>query len=202
MSPPPAIPRRKLWLPLTMLLVLLLTVAGAGGLSWWKTRQWHVDLQPAELYGPVMIRLPAGWRVSQRGLVVIAEENAQAPRTLLLRITSQNEAPDPLEFLFNSGMLPMTLADQLSQDLREVEPLDIADGKGIILHLSSRRAADLRQEAIGCVVFNTGQIIVLKLTSPTTNTTANNAIIYQVAQSLRVADEKQRKLQEVEGLPI
>lgn len=191
-----------------MFVVLLTTIGAAALVGAWKTKISQVNLKATVGYGPIAIRLPAGWKVTQRTIgtmeTLIAEEPANPARTLNIRTAQLDEQTDPLSFLVNSGILaiPQRDLDQAAGDPNQVEALDIPGGAGLLMHIPANGAGVRRPLLLGCIIFKAGQVVVLELDTPAANNTADAALLYDVTRSIRLVDGKTIKLKEVPGLPI
>ena len=157
-----------------MFALLALSLAGAAVLMHLKSGLGTgAALTDPQKIGSIEVRLPAGWAVSYsrsgRAEFITAIEPGPASRRLGIRATDIDPKTSAMDFFGNFK----------HEDVRMKEDINVPGGSGVILHPNEG-------PSIGAIVFEFGRAVTIELTRPSGSTSNDDAIILDVATSVRL----------------
>jgi len=200
-----------------MQVTLVLILAGTVGLAELVTRQRNhsgiPELNQVQKIDRVLIKLPAGWDVSQVDPAVLIAQEPGADgqgRILMVRMLQVGNVRSPAEFLRRSGLLNQPLVihsdgqdepdDSVAMDITPVkmQPITMAGQQGV---MTSVLRADkslpgmlstIHSELIAATVLpsKTAIVIQLELTEPLVDPN-DERLVRQVAAALEVQGNQQ-----------
>ena len=183
--PAPPTPQRRLLRTILLWLLLALTIAGASLLTHMRTGRWQAALQEPATFGPIEVRLPKGWHVTARNRNGSMRITAREPGGRSELTITSDGAFDPTEFSTRSEDIALSMGEH--ELVRHDEQVNVPGGEGTIIHLMDAHENPIA--SIAQVRFASGQTVTVDSRNTGQRTSADEAVLFYVTQSLRAHAE-------------
>lgn len=176
---------------ITLWVVLCATVGLAALVDHYRNGALAFKLGPEEVFGPISMRLPAGWSITAEGepvLLVQAEEGSNGKaRILAVLYQPVRGEMSALEFIIRSGLAPPAAA-------RVANPIRIGDQQGVMVSMIRQvRGPDGQaigeRDLIAVAMVRAQYAIILHMSSAGNSLSEDEYVMREVAATIKLHEQ-------------